>query len=60
MLKTDVNEYETLQVRQESYGVPAERNHGMPPAGITLHKKYFSPDEADSFVDWMMELGIRC
>ena len=26
----------------------------------SLHKKYFCPEEADSFVDWMVDLGIRC
>ena len=28
--------------------------------GTSSPKKFFVPDEADSFVEWMAEIGIRC
>ena len=59
-MKAEGMEQEALRLRQENRVTTPENRGEIHAVMGSLHKKYFCPEEADSFVDWMVDLGIRC
>lgn len=59
-MKADSKEYEELQVRYENRVTRRENSREIHAVMGDLHTKYFCPEEADNFVEWMTDLGIRC